>query len=292
MRDDSELKAALDRLARATEGLSPDEKVALIDAKIADPSNAPYCSYFEMRKAQVLGIYGRKREAADIMKRCAGEHGNNDEMQYFAGEALLEAGEFALADRYLSRCVEIAESSGDDYYLDSAYLLRAYCAARTGRFALALQYLAHVDDDAAMNWLDADPRVSKWSIEVMIGVRARRQRAPVNEHDIDDDDHTDATEDPALTAAQQEVVGRLSEAQLQRIDEAIMKNLTDNWRKVAMIIALAIRDNDSHVSGVIDLFYGQRIMRLVELGLIESVGNLRRMGYSEVRLPQRRNQDL
>jgi hypothetical protein len=105
----------------------------------------------------------------------------------------------------------------------------------------------------------------------------------MNEHDIDDDD---TAEDPPLTAAQQELVSQLSEAQLQSVDTAIMKNLTNNWRKVAQIISLAIRDNDSHVRGVIDVFYGQRIMRLVELGLIESVGNLKRMRYSEVRLPQ------
>ncbi|MGF7130884.1 tetratricopeptide (TPR) repeat protein [Paraburkholderia sp. EB58] len=278
MRNTQELREALDRLARATKGMSLDETVAFIDAEISSPNNAPYRSHFELRKAHILGAYGRTAEASGILVRCAAENGDDDEMQFFAGQSLLETEDFALAIRYLSRCIEIGESSGDLYYADSAYLPRAYCAARLGRFDVAQEDLVRVEDGDKLPWLHASPVVSKASIQRMLGIDVPDNEDPVS--------HDDVSEYPPLTAAQQELVSQLTEAQLQSIDAAIMQNVSHNWRKVLRVIYSAMSDNDARVSGAVDVFYCQRVIRLVELGLIESVGNLRKMGCSEVRLPQ------
>ncbi|MFL9938351.1 DUF3658 domain-containing protein [Paraburkholderia graminis] len=91
-----------------------------------------------------------------------------------------------------------------------------------------------------------------------------------------------------LTAAQQEAVNRLTEADLHAIDAAIIANIVDNWRKVARVVGTTMNEfaDQSLYPGLGDVFYAQRIRLMVEKGLIEAVGDLKRMGYSEVRLPQ------
>jgi hypothetical protein len=91
-----------------------------------------------------------------------------------------------------------------------------------------------------------------------------------------------------LSAAQQEAVNRLTEDDLQAIDAAILANVIDNWRKVARIVGTTMNAyaDQKLYPGLGDLFYAQRIKLMAATGLIESTGNLNRMGYSEVRLPQ------
>ncbi|MFM0714971.1 DUF3658 domain-containing protein [Paraburkholderia strydomiana] len=105
-----------------------------------------------------------------------------------------------------------------------------------------------------------------------------------DEHDDNFDD--DDADDPPLTAAQQAAADRLSEADLRTIDAALLRNLTGNYRKVALIVSLGMGSDTSFYPDIIDVFYAQRIKLMVARGLIESVGNLNRMRYSEVRLPQ------
>lgn len=162
------LHTALQRLERATSKMSAAEAVDLINAEIADPRNAEYRPHFEVQKAEVLWAAGQLQEAAELLEQCAAEYDAIDSVNYFAGQHLLELGQYARAMRYLSRCIEIAESSGDAWYQDSAYLLRAYCAAKVGKFDLAREDLGKVDDDDPMSWLMAEPIVSKTSIERMM----------------------------------------------------------------------------------------------------------------------------
>ena len=58
------------------------------------------------------------RRRTDLGLIAVNQVGDDDEMQFFAGQSLLETEDFALAIRYLSRCIEIGESSGDLYYAD------------------------------------------------------------------------------------------------------------------------------------------------------------------------------
>jgi tetratricopeptide (TPR) repeat protein len=170
MSENLALHAALQRLERATSKLNTDEAISLINREILDPLNADYKPHFEVHKASLLWTAGQTLEAVELLERCAIEHDSIDSPQYFAGEHLLELGHFDKAMRYLSRCIEISESSGDGWYQDSAYLLRAYCAAKLGRFIQAQQDLKNINDDEAMSWLAVDPVVSRSSIVRMIPV--------------------------------------------------------------------------------------------------------------------------
>jgi hypothetical protein len=96
-----------------------------------------------------------------------------------------------------------------------------------------------------------------------------------------------AADNPPLTAAQQQAVDRLTEADLQAIDAAILANVVDNWRKVARIVGTTMNAyaDKKLYPDLVDVFYAQRIKLMVEKGLLLSTGDLNRMGYSEVCLP-------
>ena len=87
---------------------------------------------------------------------------------------------------------------------------------------------------------------------------------------------------PPLTAEERALVSQLSPQQLQSIDEALLAGVTERWRKVAMVVGLAI-GRPSHVRGVPDTFYGQRMCVLVKEGRVEAQGNVEYMRFSEVR---------
>lgn len=168
MPPNADLNNALKQLESATARLSATEAVSVIDEAIADSRNADYRAHFEVHKAGVLWAAGQSQEAVALLEQCAAAHGDMDSAHYFAGEHLLELGQFARAMRHLSRCIEIAESFGDGWFQDSAYLLRAYCAAKIGKFDVARQDLAKIEDDDPMSWLTAEPIVSRASIERML----------------------------------------------------------------------------------------------------------------------------
>ena len=58
-----------------------------------------------------------------------------------------------------------------------------------------------------------------------------------------------------------------------------------SWRKVARIVGMTIGDLSERLPNVPDVYYAQRVRRLVAVGELESQGNLAYMRYSEVRLP-------
>jgi hypothetical protein len=91
--------------------------------------------------------------------------------------------------------------------------------------------------------------------------------------------------DPELTSEQMTIVEKLSANDIQKIDELLLSCATQNWRKVAMVVALAMSNRTKHLKGIPDLFYSLRIRKLVEGGLLESQGNLECMRFSEVRIP-------
>jgi len=94
--------------------------------------------------------------------------------------------------------------------------------------------------------------------------------------------------DPPLTAAENASVAQLTETDLREIDDALLSNATTEWRKVAMIVGLTmsqLQERGQRVSGIPDVFYAQRVQRLVEVKRLEAAGNLAYMRFSEVRLP-------
>jgi hypothetical protein len=91
--------------------------------------------------------------------------------------------------------------------------------------------------------------------------------------------------DPPLTREQQERVAALSPAEVQAIDEALLANMSERWRKVARVVGTTMSNLQDRPIGVPDLYYAGRVREFVTQGLIESQGNLTYMRYSEVRPP-------
>ncbi|MBK5123330.1 DUF3658 domain-containing protein [Paraburkholderia domus] len=91
----------------------------------------------------------------------------------------------------------------------------------------------------------------------------------------------------ALTPSQQGIVDKLDEPALREIDAAILKNVSQDWRKVAMVVGLAMLELKNRVRGIPDVFYSQRVTVLAEQGSIEASGDLMQMQQCEVRLRSR-----
>jgi Protein of unknown function len=72
-----------------------------------------------------------------------------------------------------------------------------------------------------------------------------------------------------------------------QIDDAILSVAEPSWRKVAMIIAMAVKVQGIGVPDdeVGHELIASRIKALVEAGQLTAQGNLERPRYSEVRLP-------
>jgi hypothetical protein len=96
----------------------------------------------------------------------------------------------------------------------------------------------------------------------------------------------DALPDAPLDAAEQARVDALSPAQIAEIDHALLAAADRRWRKVAFVVGTVLVTRADLDGGVPDLYYAQRITRLVERGELESQGDLMRMRWSEVRLPR------
>ena len=93
--------------------------------------------------------------------------------------------------------------------------------------------------------------------------------------------------DPPLTAAESGKIEQLSASEVAQIDQTLLANAAPQWRKVARVVGTSMTDLKSKVSGIPDVYYSQRVAKLVSEGQLESQGNLRRMRFSEVRLPNK-----
>jgi hypothetical protein len=89
--------------------------------------------------------------------------------------------------------------------------------------------------------------------------------------------------DPQLNAEQLNRVKALSDSEIKSIDEALLGNSNEEWRKVARVVGSAMTELKETHEGIPDVFFADRIKILVEQGLLESQGNLNRMRFSEVR---------
>jgi Protein of unknown function len=74
----------------------------------------------------------------------------------------------------------------------------------------------------------------------------------------------------------------------EEIDQALLANITHDWRKVARVVGSAMSQLGSKRAGRNDLYFAERVAHLVERGLIEFDGDLAQMGRCEIRLPRQR----
>jgi hypothetical protein len=93
--------------------------------------------------------------------------------------------------------------------------------------------------------------------------------------------------DPPLDTAQSLRVSKLSQEDLWDIDREILAQSARSFRKVARIVGQVMDKLSARIPEVPDVYYAQRVRHLVEVGKLESQGDLRRMRDGEVRLPAR-----
>ena len=93
--------------------------------------------------------------------------------------------------------------------------------------------------------------------------------------------------DSSLTVEELRKIEQLSASEITEIDKTLLANAAPQWRKVARVVSASMIELKSRVVGIPDLYYSQRVATLVSDGKLESQGNLRRMRFSEVRLPSK-----
>jgi len=91
--------------------------------------------------------------------------------------------------------------------------------------------------------------------------------------------------DPELTDEQELLVSKLTDEQIAEIDSALLSAAGEQWKKVAMVVATVMLKHPNGIQRIPDVFYSKRITLLVEQGKLVSQGNLRRMRFSEIKLP-------
>jgi len=90
---------------------------------------------------------------------------------------------------------------------------------------------------------------------------------------------------PPPTAEEQSAADKLTDADLQIIDAAILANTSNRWLKVARVAGRTADALSNRYPDLSYVFYAQRLLRLAEVGRLESQGNLEYMRFSEVRMP-------
>ena len=81
------------------------------------------------------------------------------------------------------------------------------------------------------------------------------------------------------------LVSQLTPGDIAVIDKALLAHCAQSWRKVARVVGSAMRPIEAKLEEVPVGYIAQRVVALVEAGLLESQGNLQYMRFSEVRLP-------
>ena len=79
----------------------------------------------------------------------------------------------------------------------------------------------------------------------------------------------------------------LVSAPLSYFDAMLLKAMQRRFQKAARIVGTVLVEQwHSDIYNASDFFLSRRLRALARAGVIESQGDLRRIGYSEVRLPQ------
>jgi hypothetical protein len=98
-------------------------------------------------------------------------------------------------------------------------------------------------------------------------------------------DFEDTEPDGPLMPEEEAQARLLTSADLKRIDECLLSNVSHRWSKVARVIGQTMLALSREFPHMPDGFYSTRIKHLAESGAIEAAGNLDRMRYSEIRIP-------
>lgn len=91
-----------------------------------------------------------------------------------------------------------------------------------------------------------------------------------------------------LTKEQLALINTFNESELSKIDEIILSNAHEHWRKVARVVGRTMQQLPENMQKIPENYYPQRLTHLVEEGKLESQGDLAYMRYSEVRIPSKK----
>ena len=90
--------------------------------------------------------------------------------------------------------------------------------------------------------------------------------------------------DPEFDPDDIAAISALSSASIEAIDKAILSACTHHWQKVAYVVAVAMDVHPDNYTDIPDIYYAERVRRLVSRGFLEGQGNLASMRFSEVRV--------
>ena len=91
---------------------------------------------------------------------------------------------------------------------------------------------------------------------------------------------------PGLNDEQIAWIEKLTEDEIKDIDLALLSFAhRKHYRKIAYLVGMTITRFPNHIRGIPDIFYAQRVRRLVEKGLLVYEGDLNRMRHCEVKIP-------
>jgi len=99
-------------------------------------------------------------------------------------------------------------------------------------------------------------------------------------------EETNLEPEDALSSEDELRAARLSAKDLARIDASLLSHARPQWRKLAMIVSLAMDDCGEDISNIPDVFYSRRAAQLASEGKLVTFGDVRRMRHCEVRLPE------
>jgi hypothetical protein len=99
----------------------------------------------------------------------------------------------------------------------------------------------------------------------------------------ENEQHMDTQADSKLNADQVKAVENLTKNEVDEIDRILFQYTNNKWQKIAYVVASAMKELTIHHKGIPDLYFAQRVRRMVADGTLESQGLLENMRYSEVR---------
>ena len=95
---------------------------------------------------------------------------------------------------------------------------------------------------------------------------------------------TNDRDDRPLDTDDLQAAAALAVDDIEAIDRALLAASATSWRKVALVVSVAMDTYPGLYLDVPDVFYAQRVRALVATGHLQARGNLHRMRFSEIRL--------
>lgn len=145
------------------------------EVEISSSGDHHYKLELTIAKAHYHSAGGQKELAIKVLQDCLVDDPSCISVNYFLGEYLVEAGRFVEAQRFLEVAIQLSADINDVWFIESAYLLAAYCAVLVKKVDVARSYLSFVQDDESITWLSVSSVISKDSVGQLVDKLQRTQ---------------------------------------------------------------------------------------------------------------------